>query len=75
MVRPDHCFDCGQPAPVIPNANDTSIFSRASGWRLVLRMGTDGKHYPEWRCVLCWQKYRAAGGRVRPPSKPPAPEQ
>jgi hypothetical protein len=71
MIRPDHCMDCGAAAPGIPDADDTSIFTRASGWRLVLRKDSDGKHVPEWRCGACWVKYRAAGGHVRTPSKPP----
>jgi hypothetical protein len=71
MIRPDRCMDCGKTAPEIPNEDDTSIFTRSSGWRLVLRKGADGKHAPEWRCGECWLGYKAAGGHVRPPSKAP----
>ena len=71
MVRPDSCIDCGTEAPALSEDDSTTIFTRATGWRLVLRKGADGIHLPEWRCGTCWQKYRAAGGHVRPPSLAP----
>ncbi len=65
MIRPDTCVDCAKPCPDLVG-EDTSIFSRATGWRLILRKDEGGKHVPEWRCQDCWAKYRAAGGNVRP---------
>jgi hypothetical protein len=73
MIRPDRCADCGKVAPAIPDDDNTAIFTRASGWRLILRKDAEGKHAPEWRCGACWVAYRAAGGHVRMPSKPPGP--
>jgi hypothetical protein len=71
VVRPDACIDCGTEAPAIDEEENTTIFTRATGWRLVLRKSADGIHVPEWRCGACWQRYRAAGGHVRPPTVPP----
>jgi hypothetical protein len=71
MVRPDACIDCGAQAPALAEDESTTIFTKATGWRLVLRKAAEGAHVPEWRCASCWQKYRAAGGHVRPPSRPP----
>ena len=50
------CIECGTLQPQT-NTNYTLISSRY-GWRLTRTIDDEGRRIMEWRCPMCWARYR-----------------
>lgn len=46
------CVDCGVTAPITETTN--TLMGPLHGWRLTLRVGSDGRRVGDWRCPECW---------------------
>ncbi len=51
-----HCFGCGVAAP--PTRSDQTLISTSHGWRLSRRAAGGGEFFLEWRCPVCWKRYK-----------------
>ena len=54
----DTCVDCRVTAPV--TETDYTLISKTHNWRLERRREHGGLVL-EWRCPMCWQRYKARG--------------
>jgi hypothetical protein len=62
MAKTSTCVDCGAVAPET-HTFDTSVSTKL-GWRLARRVLPDGSRTIEWRCHICWPKYKEAAARA-----------
>jgi hypothetical protein len=55
------CTDCGATVPA--GDDDSTLVSVKYGWRLIRRADEAGALVSEWRCPMCWSRYRESTGR------------
>jgi hypothetical protein len=77
MLARKNCHDCGK---LTPETKGEHTLTTSFGWRL--RKGTDaaGATVLEWRCPVCWNKFKIAHRATssseiatEPPSRPRDP--
>ena len=53
------CTDCGQKSPV--TETNYTLIGKQHGWRMTRAVTPDGGFAVEWRCPVCWPKYKKGG--------------
>lgn len=72
MHERHQCVDCRRLSP--PTDSGYTLISREFGWRLTRAKALDGSLVLQWRCPVCWERFKAKQ-KTRPwePARRPPP--
>jgi hypothetical protein len=76
MLERVHCVDCKR---LSPENSGMHTLTTSFGWRLRKAFDAAGNPSPEWRCKVCWGKFKSAHRSTAtevppPPSEPTSNE-